>query len=147
MRRMITTQIARSNGRLQAIVPLDPKEVGRRLAAARQRKHWTQLEFALKIEVSPASVSRWERGYLPPVRELMRIAEVLGIEPAELVEERSEHTALEAADQCAAGDRRRAPSPVKDSPPVTASLGVDERSDSAYDVARNTTGTGPANVR
>ena len=95
MRQLITTQIARSNGRLHAIVPLDPKDVGRRLATARQRKHWTQLEFALKIGRSPASVSRWERGFLPPVRELMRIAEVLGIEPAELVEERSESAGLE----------------------------------------------------
>jgi transcriptional regulator with XRE-family HTH domain len=97
MRKMITTQIAVTDGRLHAIVPLDPKEVGQRLAAARRRRHWTQLEFALKIKRSPASVSRWERGYLPPVRELMRIADVLGVEPAELVEEpEDKHAALMA---------------------------------------------------
>jgi transcriptional regulator with XRE-family HTH domain len=87
MRQTITTQIAVTDGRLHAIVPLDPKEVGRRLKAARERKGWTQLEFALKIGKSPSSVSRWDRGFLPPVRELMRIAEVLEIEPAELIED------------------------------------------------------------
>ena len=94
MRHAAITQIAESEGRLHALVPLDPKEVGRRLAAARRRRHWTQLEFALKIGRSPASVSRWERGYLPPVRELMRIALMLGVEPAELVEEQRPDQAI-----------------------------------------------------
>ena len=94
MRHAETTQIAESNGRLHAVVPLDPKEVGRRLAAARHRQHWTQLEFAIKIGRSPATISRWERGMLPPVRELMRIAEVLEVEPAELVEEQRPDQAI-----------------------------------------------------
>jgi transcriptional regulator with XRE-family HTH domain len=35
------------------------------------------LEFALKAHVSPSAVTRWESGKLPPVRELMRIADLL----------------------------------------------------------------------
>jgi transcriptional regulator with XRE-family HTH domain len=69
------------------LVTFAPDEVGRRIAAARIRKGWTQLVFAGEANVSPGSVSRWERGKLPPVRELVRIAQVLGIEVAELVEE------------------------------------------------------------
>jgi transcriptional regulator with XRE-family HTH domain len=47
---------------------------------------WTQLAFALEADVSPSTVTRWESGKLPPVRELMRIAELLGVSPEELVE-------------------------------------------------------------
>lgn len=38
----------------------------------------------MEANVSPSSVQRWEAGRLPPVRELIRIAELLGIDPAEL---------------------------------------------------------------
>ena len=82
-----TTQTAVSLGRLHLLVALDPQEVGRRIALARQRKGWTQLAFALAANVSPSSVSRWERGALPPVRELVRVAAVLEVDVAELVEE------------------------------------------------------------
>ena len=57
------------------------------MATARNRKGWTQLDFAIKAHVSPSSVSRWERGFPPPVRELVRLAGVLEIDPSELVEE------------------------------------------------------------
>ena len=84
---MATTQIARTVGRPRLLVAIDPKEVGRRIKAARERKGWTQLEFAYAAKVSPSSISRWERGLLPPVRELMRIAGVLDVDVSELVEE------------------------------------------------------------
>jgi transcriptional regulator with XRE-family HTH domain len=66
---------------------MEPKEIGRRIQAARKRKHWTQLEFAHEAAISPSSVARWERGQLPSVRELIRVAGVLEIDPEELVEE------------------------------------------------------------
>jgi transcriptional regulator with XRE-family HTH domain len=84
---MVTTQRAGSLGTLRLILDFDPREVGRRIAAARRRKGWTQLSFAGKANVSPSSVSRWERGKLPPVRELVRVAAVLEIDVMELVEE------------------------------------------------------------
>src|SRR4029077_7642111 len=67
-------------------VALTPREIGQRIKAARKAKHWTQLEFALEAKVSPSTVARWERGQLPPVAELIRIAGVLEVEPEELVE-------------------------------------------------------------
>lgn len=79
-------QSGRDYGTLLLAVSMDPREVGRHIAAARNRRGWTQLAFALEANVSPGTVQRWEAGKLPPVRELMRIAEVLGVEPSDLVE-------------------------------------------------------------
>jgi len=86
-----TTQIAKTLGRLHLVVSFDPQGVGKRIAAARNKRGWTQLDFALKANISPSSVSRWERGLLPPVRELVRIAGVLEVDVAELVEEQEQH--------------------------------------------------------
>ncbi len=66
---------------------MEPKEIGERLKAGREAKRLSQLEFALMANVSPSSVSRWERGYLPKVRELMRAAELLDLDPKGLVEQ------------------------------------------------------------
>jgi transcriptional regulator with XRE-family HTH domain len=65
---------------------LEPKEIGRRISAAREKRGWTQMRFANEANVSMSSVQRWEAGKLPPVRELMRLAEVLGIPTEDLVE-------------------------------------------------------------
>ena len=65
---------------------LEPREIGRRIAAAREAKGWTQLDFAYEAGKSPSTISRWERGELPTVRELMRIAGVLEVPAEELVE-------------------------------------------------------------
>jgi transcriptional regulator with XRE-family HTH domain len=72
---------------VQISVVLDPNEIGRRIAAARRRKGWTQLDLALQAHVSPSSISKWERGRLPPVPQLIRLAEVMEIDPGELVAE------------------------------------------------------------
>ncbi len=81
------SQFTIAHGKLLLAVALTPKEVGERIKLARDAKGWTQLEFALEAHVSPSSVTRWESGKLPPVRELMRIAALLGVEPEDLVEE------------------------------------------------------------
>lgn len=44
------------------------------------------MQFAMEANVSMSSVQRWESGKLPPVRELMRLADLLGVETDELVE-------------------------------------------------------------
>lgn len=99
-----SSQWTRAHGTLLLAVSLEPKEIGRRIAAARARKGWTQLAFALEADVSPSTVTRWESGKLPPVRELIRIAELLEVSPEELVEpddpereERIEHLENELA--------------------------------------------------
>lgn len=65
---------------------LEPAEIGARIKQARLRKGWTQLDLALQAEVSPSTVTRWERGGLPPMRELIRLADVLEVEAEELVD-------------------------------------------------------------
>ena len=67
-------------------VTLEPREIGRRIAAARKRHGWTQLDFAYKADVSPSAVQRWERGELPRIKKLMQVAELLGVQVDQLVE-------------------------------------------------------------
>lgn len=81
-----STQWTTLHGRLLLVASLEPREIGRRIARARDRKGWTQLAFALEADVSPSTVQRWESGKLPPVRELIRVAELLGVAADELVE-------------------------------------------------------------
>lgn len=82
----VVTQFTRNHGKLLLAVAMDPREVGRRIKLARERKGLTQLEFALEANVSPSSVARWESGKLPPVRELMRLADLLEVPVEDLVE-------------------------------------------------------------
>lgn len=81
-----TTQWTTTHGTLLLAVSLAPKEIGQRIAEARKAADLTQLSFALLANVSPSSVARWESGKLPPVRELMRIADLLGVEAETFVE-------------------------------------------------------------
>lgn len=84
----MTTQRATVSGSLLLASVMEPKEIGKRIQAARKRRYWTQAEFAREANVSLSSVTRWEAGALPPVRELIRLADLLGVDPEELVEER-----------------------------------------------------------
>lgn len=61
------------------------KRVGARLAEARKALGWTQQDFAHHANVSISSVTRWEQGKPPPLAELNRLADLLGIDVAELV--------------------------------------------------------------
>lgn len=77
------------SGEKLAPMPLSPGEVGARIARARQEmtpKPWSQLDLALALGVSPSSAYRWEKGKLPSMTELMRVAEVLGKPPDYLTE-------------------------------------------------------------
>lgn len=61
-------------------MPLSPEEVGARIARAREEmtpKPWSQLDLALALSVSPSTIYRWEKGKLPSMNELIRLAEVL----------------------------------------------------------------------
>lgn len=80
MRRVSETKRpARSHAR----VPLDTK----RLRELRESKRWTQHELSLRLGVQgAAAVSAWERGVsVPHPDRLQLIAEVLGVEPSELL--------------------------------------------------------------
>lgn len=61
-------------------VPLSPEEVGQRIVRAREQmtpKPWSQFDLALALGVSPSTIYRWEKGKLPSMNELIRLAEVL----------------------------------------------------------------------
>ena len=76
----------RQHGTLLLAVSLDPREIGRRVAQAREAKRWTQLELASNANVSPSTIQRWEAGKLPGVRELIRVAGILDVDSDYLVE-------------------------------------------------------------
>ena len=82
----MTTQVVAFPGRLLLETVIGPEEIGRRIKRAREKKGWSQFTLATEAHVSPSSVSRWERGFLPPVRELVRIASVLAVSTDEFVE-------------------------------------------------------------
>lgn len=84
--RNLTTRNVRSFRTLLLGVSIEPQEIGQRIKAARERLGWTQFDLANEANVSLSSVQRWERGEMPPVRELIRLAGVLKIEPEQLVE-------------------------------------------------------------
>lgn len=71
------------------VVPLSPEEVGRRIVRAREEmtpKPWSQFDLALALGVSPSTIYRWEKGKLPSMNELIRLAEVLDKPPDYLTE-------------------------------------------------------------
>ena len=86
MRRNVTTQRTSQFANFLLAVQLEAEEIGRRIKVARERKGWTQLKFSYEANVSPSSVQRWEAGKLPPVRELMRLADLLGVETDQFLE-------------------------------------------------------------
>lgn len=85
-RRNAARHRAVEHARLLLVMSLDPQAIGSRIAALREGKGWTQLDLAYKAKVSPSSISRWERGILPPMRELIRLAGILGVDATKLIE-------------------------------------------------------------
>ena len=64
-----------------------PEEFGPFLAEQRKKKNMTQTEFAERLHVSTAAVSKWERGKcLPELSKLEDIAEVLEISVLEVMQ-------------------------------------------------------------
>jgi transcriptional regulator with XRE-family HTH domain len=96
MTREATTQLHPAYGSVLLAVAIEPEEIGRRIRSARKARHWTQLEFALEAHISPSTVTRWEHGDLPRVKELLRIADLLDIPAEQLVEPDPEQIAIGA---------------------------------------------------
>lgn len=62
--------------------------VARRIKECRVAAGHTQESLARELDVSWLTVSRWERGQNePPLQQLRKIAETLGVQPSELLEE------------------------------------------------------------
>lgn len=85
------------SGETLASMPLTPEEVGARIVRAREEKTpkpWSQFDLALALGVSPSTVYRWEKGRLPSMNELIRLAEVLDKPVDYLTEPPERQTAL-----------------------------------------------------
>lgn len=106
----VATTWTATHGKLLLAVAIDPKEVGRRIQAARKARRLTQLTMALELNVSPSAVAKWEAGKLPPVTELIRVAEHLEIDPGTLVEtpDEEEQASLESVRKDARAAHREA---------------------------------------
>lgn len=66
------------------------KRLGQNIMRWRKALELTQDQVALKLEVEPETVSRFERGAtLPSIPTLARLAEVLGATMAQLLEEKT----------------------------------------------------------
>lgn len=65
----------------------NPAFSGARLRAARERKKLSRGVLAVRVGMSFAAVSAWERGvHAPPPPSLVKVAQVLGVEPADLLD-------------------------------------------------------------
>ncbi len=60
-------------------MPLAADEVGRRIREARLAYGWTNEEFARRVGVSWRTVVRWQKGQLPRLSRLVRLAEVFDL--------------------------------------------------------------------
>lgn len=73
---------------------LAPEEVGARIRQARLAKGWTHDELAAAMHVNSRTVQRWQKGrdptsgksWLPRLKTLMRLADVLGVQQSYFVE-------------------------------------------------------------
>jgi len=65
---------------------LTPEQVGERIRAARRAKRWTHEELARQMGVNWRTVQRWQKGQLPRMNTLLRLAEVLGVPNGYFVE-------------------------------------------------------------
>jgi transcriptional regulator with XRE-family HTH domain len=65
-------------------------ELGRRIVRLRTERDWSQGELARRLGMSRCRLGKWERGlHGPPVEDLARLADVLGVDLEELVRGRT----------------------------------------------------------
>jgi len=62
------------------------ENLGARLRESREDLRLTQAEVALLVDVTPNTISMIERGHsIPSLKMLLRLADALEVEPAELL--------------------------------------------------------------
>ena len=65
---------------------MTPEEVGQRIREARLAKRWTHEELARRMGANWRTVQRWQKGKLPRLPTLVRLADVLGVPQSYFVE-------------------------------------------------------------
>jgi transcriptional regulator with XRE-family HTH domain len=73
---------------------LTPDEVGDRIRAARLLNGWTHDELARRMNANWRTVQRWQKGKLPRLQTLLRLAEVLGVPHSYFIEAEDSLTAV-----------------------------------------------------
>jgi transcriptional regulator with XRE-family HTH domain len=58
---------------------LTPEIVGERIREARLERGWTHEELARRMDANWRTVQRWQKGNLPRLATLLRLADVLGV--------------------------------------------------------------------
>lgn len=76
-------------------------EIGARIREARMMRGWTHEELARRMGVNWRSVQRWQKGRLPRVETLRRLAEVLEVPPSYFLGERGPATLSELRERLA----------------------------------------------
>ena len=64
---------------------LTPEEVGQRIRLARLERRWTHEELAHRMGANSRTVQRWQKGQLPRLPTLLRLADILGVPPTQFV--------------------------------------------------------------
>jgi transcriptional regulator with XRE-family HTH domain len=65
---------------------LSSEDIGQRIRAARLARGWTHEELARRMGANWRTVQRWQAGQLPRLPTLLRLADVLGVPQAHLVD-------------------------------------------------------------
>lgn len=67
----------------------DTNDLGQRIRAARERRHWSQADLAKAVGVkSVRTIGSWERGETVPMNRLAALEEVLGVRLTTVAETR-----------------------------------------------------------
>ena len=82
----IAEESSRLSVRSYVRMRLTPDEVGERIRAARLARGWTHEELARRMDANWRTVQRWQKGKLPRLQTLLRLADVLGVPHAYFVE-------------------------------------------------------------
>lgn len=79
----------------------DSEEIGLKIREARLARGWTHEELARRMGVNWRTVQRWQKGRLPRVETLRRLAAVLDIPPATFLDVEGEVTLSDLRDRLA----------------------------------------------
>jgi transcriptional regulator with XRE-family HTH domain len=73
---------------------LTPDQVGEKIRAARLANGWTHEELARRMNANWRTVQRWQKGKLPRLQTLLRLADVLGVPHSYLIDDEDSVTSV-----------------------------------------------------
>ena len=106
---------------------MNAAETGKRIAALRHRKGWTQQQLAAQLHITDKAVSKWERGLnFPDLGTVEPLAAALDTSPAALLglEQEPPDQAVAAVSELAAAEQARIRRSIRLYARVTLAIGV-----------------------